>query len=165
MPIARDTVEDHACNFYGWIMGRKPPQQCGGRLSLRCDVDDQNDGQAEAARQIRSGAGAAWGASNPVKKAHDAFHNNKIGVSCGLSRIRASSSPGGIDQLSKLTAAMAGRALMKGRVDIVRTRLGGVDREAAPPQSRKQGKGQRGLPSARLVSSDDETGTAHWVPA
>ena len=85
MLIARDTVEDHACNLYGWIMGRKPPQQCGGRLSLRCDVDDQNDGQAEAARQIRSGAGAAWGASNPVKKAHDAFHNNKIGVKCGLS--------------------------------------------------------------------------------
>ena len=73
----------------------------------------------------------------------------------------ASSSAGGIAQLSRLTPGRAGGGGVEARVDVVGPGLGAAHRQAAPAQRAQEADGDAGLARAGARRADDEGAGGH----
>ena len=163
MSLAADTVENDAGNSHRRIVRGKTPQHGRGRLGLSGDIEHQHHRQSKARRQIGGGAAAPGRPGHAVEQAHHAFDNENFGVAGGFRHY-------GVEQRRRHGPAVqiatggTARGSMKTRIDIIRSGLGGLDRNSPPPQRRQQRESDHGLAGTRTRGRHDEPTPDHWIP-
>ncbi len=112
MPLAADTVDDHAGDLEAPVVSRAALDDRGGRLGLARDVDDEEDRHAERGRDVRRRAAAPARRGHAVEQPHRGFAERQARPA-EARPAKAARRSGAIAQESRLTPSAPDAAAWK----------------------------------------------------
>jgi len=117
MPLAADTIQDHASQIHARPHLLTAEHQGGGRAAHGCDVQNQQDGTCQ--RPCHRGRASLLPGADTVEQAHDSLDHRDVGIAYAAAE---DGREGGLVQQPDVEVARrpASRLPMEARIDVVR---------------------------------------------